>query len=108
MSSLGFGLACLGFLLLSFSLRKHYRLVWPESTDFSQWVWCNRLLGYALVFLALVPCIVAYDVWIGLVLWLSLLALAAILATLFLTYWPSRSLLFAGASIALVVAGLVA
>jgi hypothetical protein len=82
--------------------------VWPESTDFAQWYLCNRILGYVFVALALVPCVIAYGPWIGVVLWLSLLALAALLQALLLTYWPSRSLLFSGASIVLVFAGLLA
>ena len=94
MSAAALGLACLGSFLLSLSLRRHYRQVWPESNDYSQWIVCNRVLGFMFVFVALMPCVADYGLWIGLVLWLSVLALAAFLQTMLLTYWPARSLLF--------------
>jgi hypothetical protein len=107
MGGAALGLACLGCILLSLSLRRHYKQVWPESTDYAQWVTCNRIVGFVLVCVALVPCVVAYGLWIGLALWLSALALAALLQTFVLTYWPSRSLLFSGASLMLVFVGLL-
>lgn len=109
MSAAAFGLACLGCLLLSLSLKRHYRQVWPESTDYQQWIIFNRTLGYVCIFLAVVPCIYGYGLWIGLVLWVSVLALAAFAQTLLLTYWPTRSLLVSGASVTLLlIAGLLA
>ena len=107
MSAAAFGLACLGFMLLSFSLRKHNRAVWPESTDYSQWVLCNRTVGYVLLFLALVPCVLAYELWIGLVLWMSILALAAFLQIFLLTSGPARAALYSGARLVLIVVGLL-
>lgn len=107
MSGVAFGLASLGCMLLSLSLPHHFRHVWPESTDYSQWVLCNRLLGFILVCVALVPCVLAYGMGPGLLVWIAILALAALAQALLLTYWPRRSLLFSGASVALVVAGLL-
>jgi hypothetical protein len=108
MTSTGFGLACLGFILLSLSLRRHYRQVWPDSAMFERWTLRNRVAGYALVGVALIPCVMQEGPWIGLVLWVSMLALAAFLQALLLTWWPARSVLFGGASIALVFLGLLA
>ncbi len=107
MSSIGFGLACLGFILLSLSMRRHYRQAWPASENFAVWRLRNRLAGYALVAVALIPCVLQEGLWIGLVLWLSILAGAAFLQTILLTYWPARSWFFGGASVALVCAGLL-
>lgn len=107
MSSIGFGLACLGFIVLSLSMKRHYRQLWPEGAHFDTWSPRNRAAGYALIALALVPCVWLEGLWIGLVLWISMLAGAAFLQTMLLTYAPSRSLHFGGASMALIVAGLL-
>lgn len=106
MSSIGFGLACLGFIVLSLSMQRHYRQVWPDSPHFERWKLPNRVAGYALVFLALLPCVLQEGPWPGLVLWISMLAGAAFLQTFLLTYRPGESWLFGGASVVLIVAGL--
>jgi hypothetical protein len=108
MISIGFGLACLGIVLLSLSMKRHYRQAWPDSGNFARWARVNRVTGYGAVALALVPCVVDSGPWIGLVLWISMLAGAAFLQTMLLTWWPRRSLLVGGASVALVVLGLCA
>lgn len=108
MSSAAFGLACFGCMLLGFSLRRHYRHVWPGSTDYSQWCTFNRTLGCVFLFLALVPAIVAYGTWRGLGVWIGVLVLAALVQSLLLTLWPTRKWYISGASIALVVAGVLA
>jgi hypothetical protein len=107
MSRVGFGLACLGFIALSLSMKRHYRQVWRDGINFDKWKLPNRILGYTLVFLSLIPCVLLEGIWIGLVLWISMLAGAAFLQTLLLTYRPAESWLFCGASIALIIAGLV-
>jgi hypothetical protein len=107
MTSISFGLACLGFILLSLSLKRHYLKVWPQSENFQRWYLTNRLTGYGLVALSALPCFKLYGFWIGLVLWISLWAAAAFMQAILLTYWPKRSLLLGGASIALVVLGLL-
>jgi hypothetical protein len=107
MSSIGFGLACLGLMLLSLSMKRHYRQVWPDSANFDTWRLRNRVAGYALSALSLLPCIAQEGLWIGLVLWISILAGAAFLQALLLTYRPALSWLFGGASMALVFAGLL-
>ncbi len=107
MTSISFGLACLGFVLLSVSLKRHYLKAWPHSADFQRWALINRSAGYACVALSALPCFKQYGLWIGLVLWVSLWAAAAFLQAMLLTYWPRSSLLFGGASVALVLVGLL-
>jgi len=107
MSGAALGLACLGFLLLGFSVKRHFRQVWPESTDYSQWIVFNRIAGVMLLCLSLVPCAVAYGLGIGLAVWAGILVLAALLQKLLLTFWPSRATFVSGASAVLVVAGLL-
>lgn len=107
MISLGFGLACIGFILLSLSLKRHFRQVWPHSQTFKQWLLLNRVAGYSCTLVAIVPCILARGLWIGMVLWLSILAAAAFLQAMLLSYYPQRSVLFAGVSLVLVAVGLL-
>jgi hypothetical protein len=108
MMSIGFGLACLGVVLLSLSMRRHFRQAWPDSGNFARWTLVNRVAGYGAIAVALAPCVLENGLWIGLVLWISMLAGAAFLQTMLLTWWPRRSLLFGGASAALVLLGLIA
>lgn len=108
MNSAAFGLACLGCLLLGFSLRRHYRHVWPGSTDYSQWCTFNRTLGCVFLFLALVPAIIAYGTWPGFAVWIGVLVLAALVQAVLLTCWPTRKWIISAASALLVVAGVAA
>lgn len=108
MTNIAFGLACIGMVLLSLSLKRHYCQVWPDSPNFATWQLRNRGAGYGCIGLSLLPCVLLKGLWIGLVLWISMLALAAFLQTLLLTYWPARSLLFGAAGMALVFVGLLA
>jgi uncharacterized membrane protein YfbV (UPF0208 family) len=107
MTSIAFGLACIGFIFLSISMRRHYHQVWPASKNFGHWYLRNRIVGYAAITLAALPCIAELGLWIGLVLWISILAAAAFLQSMLLTWWPQRSLLFGGASMMLIVMGLL-
>lgn len=106
MLSAGFGLACLGIVLLSLSLKRHYLQLWPQNKNFRWWSLLCRTLGYVAVAASLLPCIKASGLWIGLVLWTSLLAGAAFLQAMVLTYRPKHSLWFAVASLAMIAVGL--
>jgi hypothetical protein len=108
MSSAAFGLACLGCLLLGFSLRRYYRHAWPGSTDYSQWCTFNRTLGCVFLFLALVPAIISHGTWSGVGVWLGVLILAALVQLLLLSYCPTRKWFISGASVVLVVVGFIA
>lgn len=107
MLSIGFGLACLGIVLISLSLKRHYLQVWPQNENFRRWRLLYRIAGYLCIGLSLLPCILADDVWIGLVMWTSMLAAAAFLQAMLLTYWPRRSLWFAAMAVVLITVGLL-
>ncbi|MES2625224.1 MAG: DUF3325 domain-containing protein [Pseudomonadota bacterium] len=105
MTSISFGLACIGFVLLSLSMKRHYQQVWPQNAGFPRWSLPNRVAGYLLVGLSLIPCVKLDGFGIGLVLWMSILAAAAFLQAMLLTYFPQRSLLFSGVGLLLIVVG---
>jgi hypothetical protein len=107
MASIAFGLTCLGCLLLSLSLRRHYRQVFADESAYEQRRWTMRLAGYAFLMLALWPCIRLSGLWIGLILWLSIVALAAFLLIMVLTYRPRVSPAFGGCGMALIALGLL-
>lgn len=107
MASIAFGLTCVGCLLLSLSLRRHYRQVFADDSHFDSRQVPLRIAGYACMTLALWPSVLASGLWIGLALWISLVALAAFLQIMLLTYRPQGSAIFGGFGIALVALGLL-
>ena len=107
MASIGFGLACLGCLLLSLSLRRHYRQVFPDVSSFERRLWPLRISGYGCALVALWPCIRVSGLWVGLILWLSMMALGAFLQIMLLTYRPQRSALFGGFGVAMILLGVL-
>lgn len=98
----------MGFVFLSLSLKRHYLQVCSANNDFLRWRLLNRIAGYALVTLSLLPCMVSNSPGVGLVLWLSILAAAAFLQAMLLTYWPKRCLMFSAASMVLIIVGILA
>jgi hypothetical protein len=106
-ASIGLGLACLGCLLLSLSLRRHYRQVFADLDAYPRRLWPLRIAGYACALLALWPCVLLCGPWVGLVLWVSMVALAAFVQIMLLTYRPQVSALFGGFSVALIALGLL-
>jgi len=107
MTSLAFGLTCLGCVLLSLSLRRHHNQAFADPAGYDRRRWPLRLTGYGCVFLALWPCVRLSGVPIGLTLWISMIALAAFLQGLLLTYRPKSSAAFGGGAIALIALGLL-
>jgi len=107
MASIAFGLCCMGCLLLSLSLRRHYRQVFTDESLYDQRKWVMRWTGYGLLALGLWPSIRDSGFWIGVILWLSLVALAAFLQIMLLTYRPRSSALLGGFGLALMVAGML-
>ena len=105
MASIAFGLACLGCLLLSLSLRRHYLRVFADPAAYSRHRWPLRAAGYGCVLLALWPCIRLSGLWIGITLWISILALGAFLQIMLLTYRPRSSAVFGGFGVALIAVG---
>ncbi|MEJ0100412.1 MAG: DUF3325 domain-containing protein [Pseudomonadota bacterium] len=107
MTSIAFGLTCLGCLLLSLSLRRHYRQVMADESAFERRRWPLRWSGYAVLALALWPCIRDVGLWIGIILWLSMIALAAFAQIMLLTYRPRANAVFGVFGVALIAAGLL-
>ncbi len=107
MASIAFGLACLGCLLLSLSLRRNYRRVFDDHDAYPLRAWPRRAAGYGCALLALCPCMRLSGLWMGLILWLSLFALAAFLQIMLLTYRPRSSAAFGCFGAALIAAGLL-
>jgi hypothetical protein len=107
MATIAFGLICLGCLFLSLSLRRHYRQVFPQETAYAKRKWPLRLSGYGCTALALWPCVTESGAAIGLCLWLSILALAAFLQIMLLTYRPAATAAFGCMGVALVAVGLL-
>ena len=107
MASIAFGLCCLGCLLLSLSLRRHYRQVFADESLHAQRRWMMRWTGYGILAFGLWPSARESGFWIGVILWLSLIALAAFLQIMLLTYRPRSSALMGGIGLALIVAGLL-
>lgn len=101
------GLACLGCLLLSLSLRRHYRQVFADESAFGRRMWPLRWSGYALASLALWPCVLAAGLWVGIILWLSMVALAAFAQIMLLTYRPRADAAFGVFSVALIAVGIL-
>ncbi len=107
MASIAFGLTCLGCVLLSLSLRRHYRQVFVDESHYARRRWPLRGTGYGLLALALWPSIAHSGAGIGLVLWLSAVALAAFAQIMLLTYLPRSAAVFAGAGLVFIVAGFI-
>lgn len=107
MASIATGLTVLGCILLSLSLRRHYRQVFADESAYARRLWFLRLGGYLLVALALWPCVAAFGAPIGLCLWLSIVALAAFAQIMLLTYRPRGVAVLGVAGALLVFAGLL-
>jgi hypothetical protein len=107
LTSIAIGLMCLGCLLLSLSLRRHYRQVFADDSLYEQRRWSFRISGYLLVALALWPCVREFDAPIGICLWLSVLALASFLQVMLLTYRPRDVTVLGFFGVLLLAAGLL-
>jgi len=106
-ASIALGLICLGCLMLSLSLRRHYRQVFPDEAAYERRRWPLRITGYLCVALALWPCAAQFGLPIGLCLWLSVVALVAFLQIMLLTYRPRAAAVFGCFGAALIALGLL-
>jgi hypothetical protein len=107
MANVALGLICLGCLFLSLSLRRHYRQVFADEIACEQRKWPLRATGYACIAVALWPCVRQFGWPIGLCLWPSLLALAAFVQIMLLTYRPRATAVFGCCGVALIALGLL-
>jgi hypothetical protein len=107
LASIALGLTCLGCLLLSVSLRRHFRQVFTDESTYERRMWPLRWSGYALASLALWPCILATGLSAGIILWLSMVALAAFVQIMLLTYRPRANAAFGALGVVLIAVGLL-
>ena len=107
LASIALGLMCIGCLLLSLSLRRHYRQVFTDESRYEQHLWPLRIAGYLLVTLSLWPCVREFGAPIGICLWLSVLAIAAFVQIMLLTYRPRVTAVFGALGVALIALGLL-
>jgi hypothetical protein len=77
--------------MLSLSLRRHYRQVFPDQALFETRKVILRIGGYVLLPLALLPCIRVAGAAMGTCLWISIVALAAFIQIMLLTYASGRA-----------------
>jgi hypothetical protein len=101
------GLACLGCVSLSMSMRRHYKQAFADLSAFERRRLPLRALGYVCIAASLAPCASAAGLWVGLVLWSSIVAMAATLQAQLLAWRPRNVVRFGGLSLMLVLLGLV-
>jgi hypothetical protein len=96
MTFLSFALTFMGFVMLSQAMPRHYsqaRLQRKNPPKKHQFV--LRTSGSACLIAACVICTTSKGIAVGLVYWTGLITLAVFILTLFLTYYPQRSILAA-------------
>ena len=103
--STALGLACLGCVLLSVSLKRHYKQVFADPSDFERRRLPLRIAGYICALSSSFPCVAVAGLGVGLVLWISIIALAAMLQAQLLAWRPKEAPRFAGLSLMLIVLG---
>jgi hypothetical protein len=94
-------------LFLSLSLRRHYRQVFADDSAYVRRKWPLRVSGYICTLLALWPCVLEFRWAIGICVWLSILALAAFLQIMLLTYRPASTAVLGCLGVALIALGLL-
>lgn len=86
---LAFTLTFIGFLALSLSMKRHFLQYRPQHINTSlPPIFLFRIIGYLLLIFAATLCMVDQGVAVGLVFWVGLITLAALLQSLLLTYRP--------------------
>ncbi|MRW89621.1 DUF3325 family protein [Duganella sp. FT80W] len=83
------GLCHAGMAALSLAIDRHHRQAYGDDTPPRK----RRLLraaGALLLAMALAPCMLLWGAGAGLVAWLGMLTIGALLSALLLPYWPRR------------------
>lgn len=104
---LAFGLAYAGMAGLCLAMDRHHAQVWQRDAP----PVLRRMLqtaGWALVALAVVPCLQAWGGSVGTVLWLGWLSAGALALVLLLSYRPRLAAALAALCTPLALGGLVA
>lgn len=107
MASIAYGLIFLACLLLSLSQRRHYVRVFADASTYERRRWPLRMAGYGCLLLALWACVREFGPWIGLILCLAMLALAAFVQIMLLAYRPRSVTVYGGLGVALIALGLL-
>ncbi|NRA55848.1 MAG: DUF3325 domain-containing protein [Gammaproteobacteria bacterium] len=89
MIAIAVGLILLGFFLISLSMKRHFKQLYPQKKMASlRQLFIFRVCGYAALLLAMSLFIAVQGLGYGLVVYLGLLTLVALLQSLLLTYKP--------------------
>lgn len=94
---LALALAYAGLTAVCLSMERHYRHVWRRMPARRTTV-LLRTLGFALLALALRPCMAALAGCTGVILWFGVLTAAALLLVFLLPYAPRAAAACAGAA----------
>ncbi|WP_437879793.1 DUF3325 domain-containing protein [Pseudomonas sp. LRF_L74] len=79
---------------LCLAMDRHHTQVWTKKSPHLQRL--LRVVGWALLVLALWPCIRAWGPSVGVVNWIGFLSASAFALVLMLPYWPRSAALLAG------------
>ena len=90
MMLVAFTFSFIGFALLSLSMKRHFSQVYKNNVFDSRRAFLLRVIAYVCLLLSCATCLRGYGIGVGLVWWLGLLTLTALLQTLLLTYQPQR------------------
>lgn len=99
------GLCFAGMAALSLAIDRHHRQVYGDDAP-PRKRYLLRVAGTLLLVLAVVPCVVLWGAGAGLVAWIGMLTIGALLAAGLLPYWPRRIVPLAAATGALSIASL--
>ncbi|MBV7534817.1 DUF3325 domain-containing protein [Duganella sp. sic0402] len=99
------GLCFAGMAALSLAIDRHHRQAYGEDAP-ARKRYLFRVSGGLLLALAIAPCVALWGPGAGLVAWLGMLTIGALLAAVLLPYWPRRVAPLAAAAGALSLASL--
>lgn len=94
-SLVAFALTYAGMTGLSFAMPRHYKQITGQYTLATSQRYFFKILGWLLLILALVPCMQAWGLAIGTVIWLGFLTAGGLLIVLLLPYFPRLAVLAA-------------
>lgn len=99
------GLCFAGMSAFSLAIDRHHRQVYGNDAP-PRKRYLLRLAGTLLLIVAIAPCVALWGAGAGVVSWVGMLTIGALLAALLLPYWPRRVAPLAAAAGALSLASL--
>jgi hypothetical protein len=99
------GLCFAGMAALSLAIDRHHRQVYGDDAP-ERKRYLLRVAGALLLAVAIPPCVILWGAGAGLVAWIGMLTIGALLAAGLLPYWPRRIAMLAATAGALSIAGL--